>query len=100
MLRNIIIRPVITEKAEKLSSKRNTYTFYISRDANKIEVAKAIENMYGVSVESVNTALIPGKLKSRNTKTAILKGRKPSFKKAMVTLKPGDEINIFSDERN
>jgi large subunit ribosomal protein L23 len=100
MAKNILLRPVITEKAEKLSSKRNQYTFMIGKDANKIEVAKAIEKTYNVSVESVNTAMMPGKAKARNTKTAVLKGRKPSYKKAMVTLKAGDEINIFGDEKN
>lgn len=99
MIKQILIRPVITEKAEKLSTKRNQYTFLVAKDCNKIEVSKAIEKMYNVSVDSVNTMLIPGKPKARNTKTAILKGQKPSYKKAVVTLKPGDEINIFGDEK-
>ncbi|MBK6860581.1 MAG: 50S ribosomal protein L23 [Saprospiraceae bacterium] len=96
-MKQIIIRPMITEKAEKLSTKRNQYTFVVARDVNKIEVSKAIEKMYNVSVESVNTLMMPGKAKSRNSRNAVIKGRKPSYKKAMVTLKAGDEINIFGE---
>ncbi|MDQ3141117.1 MAG: 50S ribosomal protein L23 [Bacteroidota bacterium] len=98
MEKQILVRPVITEKAEKLSSKRNVYTFIVHKDANKIEVKKSIEAMYKVSVKAVNTALMPGKSKQRNTKTAVVKGRKPSYKKALITLAPGDQINIFGDE--
>jgi large subunit ribosomal protein L23 len=100
MIKQIIIRPMITEKAERLSTKRNQYTFLVAKDANKIEVSKAIEKMYNVSVDSVNTLMMPGKPKARNTRTAIIKGKKPSFKKAIVSLKPGDEINIFGDDKN
>ena len=96
-MKQILIRPMITEKAEKLSTKRNQYTFIVSRDVNKIEVSKAVEKMYNVSVESVNTLMMPGKAKSRNSRNAVIKGRKPSYKKAMVTLKAGDEINIFGE---
>ena len=91
---------MITEKAEGLSTKRNQYTFVVAKTSNKIEVSKAIEKMYNVSVESVNTMLMPGKPKARNTRSAIIKGKKPSYKKAIVTLKPGDEINIFGDDKN
>jgi large subunit ribosomal protein L23 len=100
MIKQIIIRPMITEKAERLSTKRNQYTFLVAKDANKIEVSKAIEKMYNVSVDSVNTLMMPGKPKARNTRTAIIKGKKPSFKKAIVSLKPGDEINVFGDDKN
>ncbi len=100
MIKQIIIRPMITEKAERLSTKRNQYTFLVARDSNKIEVSKAIEKMYNVSVDSVNTMMMPGKPKARNTRNAIIKGKKPSFKKAVVSLKPGDEINIFGDDKN
>ena len=96
-MKQIIIRPMITEKAEKLSTKRNQYSFIVARGVNKIEVSKAVEKMYNVSVESVNTLMMPGKAKSRNSRNAVIKGRKPSYKKAMVTLKAGDEINIFGE---
>jgi large subunit ribosomal protein L23 len=100
MIKQILIRPMITEKAEKLSTKRNQYTFLVAKDCNKIEVSNAVEKMYNVSVDSVNTMMMPGKPKARNTRSAILKGQKPSYKKAVVTLKAGDEINIFGDDKN
>ena len=100
MIKQIILRPLITEKAEKLSTKRNQYTFLVAKDCNKIEVSNAVEKIYNVSVEAVNTMMMPGKAKSRNTRNAIIKGQKPSYKKAVVTLKPGDTINIFGDEKN
>ncbi|MBK9107670.1 MAG: 50S ribosomal protein L23 [Saprospiraceae bacterium] len=99
MNKQIIIRPVVTEKSETLSTKKNQYTFLVARDSNKIVISKAIEKMYSVSVESVNTALYPGKLKTRNTRNGVLKGKKASYKKAFVSLKAGDEINIFGDEK-
>ncbi len=100
MIKQILIRPVITEKAEKLSTKRNQYTFLVARDSNKVEISKAVEKMYNVSVESVNTAVMPGKPKTRNTRSAVIRGQKAAYKKAVVSLKPGDEINIFGDEKN
>jgi large subunit ribosomal protein L23 len=99
MIKQILIRPMITEKAEKLSTKRNQYTFMVAKDCNKIEVSKAVEKVYNVSVEAVNTMMMPGKAKARNTRNAIIKGQKPSYKKAVVTLKAGDQINIFGDDK-
>ncbi|HRI01299.1 MAG TPA: 50S ribosomal protein L23 [Saprospiraceae bacterium] len=97
MSKQIIIKPVITEKAEKLSTARNTYTFFVDKAANKIEIKKSIERIYSVTVESVNTSIKPGKLKSRNTKTGVITGQTSSKKKAYVTLASGDQINIFGD---
>lgn len=95
MAKEILIRPVITEKATKLADKRNTYAFVVNKDANKIEIRNAVEKMFNVSVDSVNTAVMPGKPKSRSTKTAIVRGTKSSYKKAYVTLTPGETIDIF-----
>ena len=97
MAKDILIRPVITEKATRLSDKRDTYTFVVSKKANKIEIKNAVEAMYNVSVESVNTAVMPGKPKTRNTKTAIVRGVKSSYKKAFVKLTPGERIDIFGE---
>ncbi|MBK7232464.1 MAG: 50S ribosomal protein L23 [Saprospiraceae bacterium] len=98
MVKEIIIKPVITEKAEKLSKSSNQYTFVVRRDANKIEIQKAISSMYNVAVESVNTMVMPGKEVVRNTKRNMLRGRKSAYKKAIVTLAAGEEINIYSEE--
>ena len=67
----------------------------VSFDANKIEVRNAVEQMFNVTVERVNTMVMPGKPKSRSTKTAVVRGTKSSYKKAYVTLTPGETIDIF-----
>jgi len=65
--------------------------------ANKIEIKSAVERLYGVTVESVNTMIMPGKTKVRNTRSGLQKGKKPSFKKAIVRLSEGEEIDFFGD---
>ncbi len=97
MAKTILIRPIITEKAERLSDKLQQYCFVVHRKANKIEIKKAIEAKYNVNVDSVNTLVLPGKIKTRMTKTGVLRGRKPAFKKAIVTLIEGEEIDFFGD---
>ncbi len=97
MAKTILIKPIITEKAEMLSDKRNQYSFLVDKGANKIEIKKAVEGMYQVSVESVNTLVMPGKEKNRSTRSGLIRGRKPSFKKAVVTLAAGEEIDFFGD---
>lgn len=97
MARDILIKPIITEKAEAISDSKGTYTFVVDRTANKLEIRKAIEEMYNVSVASVNTMIVPGKMKSRTTRAGVQQGRKPAYKKAMVTLTPGEEIDLFGD---
>ena len=97
MVKQILIKPVITEKSTKMSDKNNVYTFIVAKSANKIEVRKAVEDMFNVSVANVNTAVMPGKPKSRSTKTTIVRGTKSSYKKAFVTLTPGETINIFGN---
>jgi large subunit ribosomal protein L23 len=97
MAKQILIKPVITEKSTKLSDKLNTYVFVVNKEANKIEIRKAVEDMFNVSVTSVNTAVMPGKPKSRSTKTTIVRGTKASYKKAFVTLTAGETIDIFGN---
>ena len=82
----IIIKPIVTEKMTVLGDKLNRYGFIVDRKANKIEIKNAVEQMYNVSVASVNTANYHGKRKSRYTKAGILRGRTNHFKKAYVTL--------------
>ena len=95
--KNVLIKPIITEKTEKLSEKRKTYCFKVDKRANKIEIKNAVEEMFSVSVDSVNTVVVPGKAKSRNTKSGVLKGRKPSYKKAYVKVAEGEEIDFYSE---
>lgn len=92
---DVLIRPVLSEKANTLSEKSGRYTFVVSRKANKLEIKEAIESFYGVEVNDVNTAVMPGKKKSRFTKAGVLKGQKAAYKKAIVTLVAGETIDIF-----
>ena len=94
----IIIKPVVTEKQTTISEKfPNRYGFRVSPDANKIQIKAAVEALYGVSVVSVNTMNYTGKLKSRYTKSGVISGKMPAFKKAIVTLKEGETIDFFSN---
>lgn len=97
MNKEILVRPLITEKSESLSESLSQYSFVVNKKANKIEIRQAVEAMYSVTVETVNTAIMPGKAKIRNTKSGIQKGKKPSYKKAIVTLSEGEEIDFFGD---
>lgn len=94
---NVIIKPIITEKMTALSEKLNRYAFKVARGANKIEIKKAVEELYNVSVEEVNTVIVGGKNKSRYTKAGIINGRTSTYKKAIVTLAQGDKIDFYSN---
>lgn len=69
----------------------------VARGANKIEIKKAVEELYNVSVEEVNTLIVGGKNKSRYTKAGIINGRTSTYKKAIVTLAQGDKIDFYSN---
>ena len=97
MAKQILIKPVITEKADALSEKRGKYTFVVNKDANKIEIKKAIADLYNVEVAKVNTLIMPSKTRNRNTKKSVIKGQVSSFKKAVITLVEGETINFFGD---
>jgi len=94
----IIIKPIITEKQTAITDKMpNRYGFRVSPDANKLQIKKAIEDMYGVTVSDVNTMNYSGKRKSRYTRSGVITGKQSSFKKAIVTLKEGETIDFFSN---
>lgn len=86
----IIIKPIISERSMELVEE-NKYAFFVDKRANKVEIKKAVEELFEVSVEAVNTANLTGKTK-RMGKTS---GRTPDRKKAIVTLKPGHKIELF-----
>jgi large subunit ribosomal protein L23 len=92
---HILKRPIVTEKMAALQES-GRYTFEVDRQANKIEVRRAIEQLYGVTVVAVNTMRYAGKIKSRNTKNGPVTGRRPSSKRAVVTLKAGDTIDFYT----
>ena len=97
MAQNILLKPIITEKAETLSEGSNKYTFLVNKKSIKLDIKKAIEEKYTVKVARVNTMIMPSKAKSRNTKSRVLIGRVPSYKKAIISLKDGETIDFFGD---
>lgn len=94
---SIIIKPLVTEKMTSISEKSSRYGFIVSPKANKVEIKKAVEAMYNVTVLDVNTINYAGKNKSRYTKAGFIQGRTNAFKKAIVTLKEGDVIDFYSN---
>ncbi len=94
---NILIKPIVTEKMTAISEKLNRFGFVVDKNANRLQVKKAVEDFYGVTVVSVNTMRYGGKRKSRYTRSGLLSGKTPSYKKAIVTLKEGEQIDFFSN---
>lgn len=93
----ILVKPLITEKATAITEKSGRYSFVVNRNANKLEIKKAVEAMYSVTVERVNTMVAPGKAKSRNTKSKVVTGNTGRYKKAVVTLQSGNTIDFYSN---
>ena len=96
-LSDVLIRPVLSEKVNRLTEKFNRYTFIVDRKANKLEIKKAVEEFYGIQVEEVNTLVMPSKAKSRNTKAGVVSGRKPAKKKAIVSVAKGETIDLYGN---
>jgi large subunit ribosomal protein L23 len=88
---DIVVRPIITEKSSLLKDAGNQYVFEVQRDANKIEIKKAVEKLFKVKVVSVHISNIEGKKKRVGKFT----GKRPDWKKAIVKLNPKDKITIF-----
>ena len=93
---SILKSPLVTEKISALNDK-GKYGFIVEETANKVEIKNAVEKMYGVNVERVNTINVLGKKKTRFTKAGTLAGRKPNHKKAIVTLAQGEVIDFYSN---
>jgi len=94
---SIILKPMVTEKMTALNEKLNRVGFIVDKKANKVEIKKAIEDFYNVKVVDVNTISYAGKVKSRYTKAGFIKGRTDAFKKAIVTLAKGENIDFYSN---
>jgi large subunit ribosomal protein L23 len=94
---DILIKPIVTEKMTALTDKFNRYGFIVARRANKLQIKKAVEELYGVKVETVNTMVVGGKRKSRFTKSGAISGRTSTRKKAVITLAEGDTIDFYSN---
>ncbi|MEN9685130.1 MAG: hypothetical protein RLZZ28_916 [Bacteroidota bacterium] len=96
-LTEVLIKPILTEKANAQQEKLRRYAFRVDRRANKLEIKKAVEEFYGVSVVDVNTAVVPGKNKARYTKAGFIQGMKSAYKKALVTVADGESIDLYSN---
>jgi len=93
---SILKRPLVTEKVSALNEK-GKYGFIVDIESNKVEIKQAVEKQYGVNVTKVNTIKVMGKLKTRYTKAGVLAGRRPNYKKAIVTLAEGEVIDFYSN---
>ncbi len=96
--REVIVKPVVTEKSARIMAEGNVYTFVVDKRANKIEIGNAVEKLWDVKVTDVRTMVYPGKARrammGRMSKVRQV-GRRASFKKAMVTLADGDHIEFY-----
>jgi len=93
----IIIKPIITEKMTSRAENLNQYGFIVHKKANKLQIKKAVQDLYGVEVRSVNTHNYLGKTSMRYTKGGVISGKRPSQKKAIVTLAEGEIIDFYSN---
>jgi len=96
-MKTILIKPLITEKTSAASDRLNQFAFIVNKDANKIEIRKAVETEYKVSVSNVRTVNVDGKAKSKFTKTGMVSGRTPSYKKAIISLSEGETIDFYAN---
>ncbi|MFZ9147134.1 MAG: 50S ribosomal protein L23 [Sediminibacterium sp.] len=92
----ILIKPILTEKANAQQESLRRYAFKVNRRANKLEIKNAVEQFYGVNVLEVNTLVVPGKNKTRSTKSGIISGIKSGYKKALVTVAEGETIDLYA----
>ena len=95
MPKNILIKPIITEKMTNLQEQKNQYAFEVGADANKVEIASAIQKKFNVKVESIRTVTFKGKARSQFTKRGKFSGFKPKSKRAIVTLSKESKIDLF-----
>lgn len=94
--KRVLIKPLVTEKSNKVTEKEGKYVFLVERTATKPIIKKAVEDFFNVKVDAVNTSITPGKVKSKMTKKGVVVGRKSATKKAYITLKEGNTIDIYS----
>ena len=94
---NILIKPIISEKAMDQSEVQNCYSFVVNKGANKIEIKNAVEEAYGVSVDDVRTMNYPVQRKTKFTKKGMVTGTKAAYKKAVVKLAEGESIDLYSN---
>jgi large subunit ribosomal protein L23 len=96
-MHQILIRPLITEKMTKISEGNNKYGFLVNPKSNKLEIARAVQEKFNVHVITVKTINHPGKTKTQFRRSGRFTGKTASFKKAIVTLKEGESIELFEE---
>jgi len=94
---SVILKPIITEKMTQMGEKLNRYGFKVDKRANKLEIKKAIKDIYGVEVAEINTMVYRGKSKTRYSKSGFITGKSNAYKKAIVTLAKGETIDFYSN---
>ena len=94
---NILIKPIVTEKMTAQGEDFNRYGFVVAKDANKLQIKLAVEELYDVKVADVNTMRYAGKRKQRHTKSGVSVGHTSAYKKAVVTLAEGEVIDFYSN---
>lgn len=92
---SVLLKPLVTEKVSAMNE-HGMYGFIVAKTANKIQIKEAVEKTYGVNVESVNTMIHAGKSKSRYTKSGVITGKMPTYKKAIVKVAEGELIDFYS----
>ena len=94
---SILIKPIITEKATNDSELFNRYSFVVDKSANKIEIKKAVETAYGVSISSVKTLNYPVQKNTKFNKKGLVTGKKGAYKKAIIQLAEGESIDFYNN---
>lgn len=94
---SILIKPIITEKATKMSEDENRYTFEVDRNANKIQIKDAVESVYGVSVTKVRTMNVRPDRTTKYTKSGVVTGKTSAYKKAIVQVAEGETIDLYAN---
>lgn len=94
--KRVLIKPLVTEKSNQVTEKQGKYTFLVEKSSTKAEIKSAVESYFNVSVVAVNTSITPGKVKTKMTQKGMVTGRKSATKKAYITLKEGNTIDIYN----
>jgi large subunit ribosomal protein L23 len=97
MKTKILIRPLYTEKMAAMQDTLDKYAFEVSRNSNKIEIKQEIEKRFDVKVKSVQTMNFRGKVRQQMTRAGRFHGRRPSWKKAVITLESGHKLDLFGN---
>ncbi len=97
MKHNVNLQPLYTEKMANLQETLNKYAFKVDRRANKIEIKRAVEDKFEVKVKSVRTMNMPGKMRQQLTRAGRFYGRRPGWKKAIVTLESDHKLDLFGN---